>query len=140
MADVKLGVDVGGTFTDFAIFDSKTSSFSVGKTLTTSDDLSLGIVRGTREATERAGFEVRDVSQVIYGTTMVANLLLERKGVRVGLIATEGFRDILETGTEQRYDMYDLTARRAEPLVPRYLRQTIRERLDGEGKVLVPSI
>ena len=138
MAGVKLGVDVGGTFTDFAIFDSKTSSFSVGKTLTTSDDLSLGIVRGTREATERAGFEVRDVSQVIYGTTMVANLLLERKGVRVGLIATEGFRDILETGTEQRYDMYDLTARRAEPLVPRYLRQTIRERLDGEGKVLVP--
>lgn len=138
MADVKLGVDVGGTFTDFAVFDSETSSFSVGKTLTTSDDLSLGIIRGTREATQRAGFEVQDVSQVIYGTTMVANLLLERKGVRVGLIATEGFRDILETGTEQRYDMYDLTARRAEPLVPRYLRQTIRERLDGEGKVLVP--
>ena len=138
MADVRLGVDVGGTFTDFVVFDPETGSFSVGKTLTTSSDLSLGIIKGTGEATERAGFEVRDVSQVTYGTTMVANLLLERKGVKVGLVATEGFRDILETGTEQRYDMYDLTARRAEPLVPRHLRRTVRERIGWDGEVLAP--
>ena len=138
MADARLGVDVGGTFTDFVVFDAESGSFSVGKTLTTPQDLSLGIIRGTREAAERAGLEVRDISQVTYGTTLVANLLLERKGVRVGLIATEGFRDILETGTEQRYDMYDLTARRAEPLVPRNLRQTVRERVGWDGEVLVP--
>ena len=138
MADARLGVDVGGTFTDFVVFDPESGSFSVGKTLTTPQDLALGIIRGTREAAERSGFEVRDISQVAYGTTLVANLLLERKGVRVGLIATEGFRDILETGTEQRYDMYDLTARRAEPLVPRNLRRTVRERVGWDGEVLVP--
>ena len=138
MPDARLGVDVGGTFTDFVVFDPESGSFSVGKTLTTPQDLALGIIRGTREAAERAGFEVRDISQVTYGTTLVANLLLERKGVRVGLIATEGFRDVLETGTEQRYDMYDLTARRAEPLVPRNLRRTVRERVGWDGGVLVP--
>ena len=90
MPDARLGVDVGGTFTDFVVFDPESGSFSVGKTLTTPQDLKLGIIRGTREAAERAGFEVRDISQVTYGTTLVANLLLERKGVRVGLIATEG--------------------------------------------------
>ena len=138
MPDARLGVDVGGTFTDFVVFDPESGSFSVGKTLTTPQDLALGIIRGTRKAAERAGFEVRDISQVTYGTTLVANLLLERKGVRVGLIATEGFRDVLETGTEQRYDMYDLTAKRAEPLVPRNLRRTVRERVGWDGEVLVP--
>ena len=138
MADARLGVDVGGTFTDFVVFDPGSGSFSVGKTLTTPHDLALGIVRGAREAAERAGFQVWDISQVTYGTTLVANLLLERKGARVGLIATEGFRDVLETGTEQRYDMYDLAARRAEPLVPRRLRRTVRERVTWDGRVLVP--
>ena len=138
MADARLGVDVGGTFTDFVVFDPGSGSFSIGKTLTTPHDLALGIVRGAREAAERAGFQVGDISQVTYGTTLVANLLLERKGVRVGLIATEGFRDVLETGTEQRYDMYDLTARRADPLVPRRLRRTVRERVTWDGRVLVP--
>ena len=138
MPDVRLGVDVGGTFTDFVAFNPESGSFSVGKTLTTPHDLALGIIQGTREAAERSGFAVRDISQVTYGTTLVANLMLERKGVRVGLIATEGFRDVLETGTEQRYDMYDLTARRAEPLVPRNLRRTISERMSWDGQVLLP--
>ena len=138
MADARLGVDVGGTFTDFVVFDPDSGSFSIGKTLTTPHDLASGIIRGAGEAAEHSGFEVGDLSQVTYGTTLVANLLLERKGVRVGLIATEGFRDVLETGTEQRYDMYDLTARRAEPLVPRHLRRTVRERVGWDGKILVP--
>ena len=138
MPTVRLGIDVGGTFTDFTVFDPDTNVFSIGKTLTTPHDLSKGIIQGTNEATERAGFKVSDVSQVIYGTTMVANLLLERKGVRVGLIATFGFRDVLEMGTEQRYDMYDLSARRATPLVPRQLRQTIKERIGWDGQILIP--
>ena len=138
MPEVRLGVDVGGTFTDFVAYDSDTTSFSVGKTITTPQDLAVGIIQGTRETAERSGFEVSDVAQVTYGTTLVANLLLERKGVKVGLITTEGFRDVLETGTEQRYDMYDLTARRAEPLVPRHLRRTVPERVRWDGQVLVP--
>ncbi len=138
MSEVRLGVDVGGTFTDFVAHDSDTGFFSVGKTLTSQHDLAVGIVRGTRETAERSGFEVSDISLVTYGTTLVANLLLERKGVKVGLITTEGFRDVLETGTEQRYDMYDLTARRAEPLVPRHLRRTVSERMSFDGDVLVP--
>ena len=138
MPEVRLGVDVGGTFTDFVAHDPETGSFSVGKTLTTPHDLAVGIIQGTRETAERSGFEVSDVAQVTYGTTLVANLLLERKGVKVGLITTEGFRDVLETGTEQRYDMYDLTARRAEPLVPRHLRRTVPERIGWDGQVLVP--
>lgn len=138
MADIRLGIDVGGTFTDFTVFDSATNQFSVGKTLTTPDDLSRGIIFGTTEATEGSGFKVRDISQVIYGTTMVANLLLERKGVNVGLIATNGFRDVLETGTEQRYDMYDLSAKRATPLVPRHLRKTVKERIGWDGQILLP--
>ena len=138
MPEVRLGVDVGGTFTDFVVCDPDTGSFSVGKTLTTPHDLAVGIIQGTRETAERSGFEVSDISQVTYGTTLVANLLLERKGVKVGLITTEGFRDVLETGTEQRYDMYDLTARRAESLVPRHLRRPVTERMSFEGEVLVP--
>ena len=137
MPEVRLGVDVGGTFTDFVAYDSDTGSFSVGKTLTTPHDLAVGIIQGTRETAERSGFKVSDISQVTYGTTLVANLLLERKGVKVGLIATEGFRDVLETGTEQRYDMYDLTARRAESLVPRHLRRTVPERMSWDGQVLL---
>ena len=138
MSEVRLGVDVGGTFTDFVAHDSDTGFFSIGKTLTSQDDLAVGIVRGTRETAERSGFIVSDISLVTYGTTLVANLLLERKGVKVGLITTEGFRDVLETGTEQRYDMYDLTARRAEPLVPRHLRRPVPERMSFDGEVLVP--
>ena len=137
MPEVRLGVDVGGTFTDFVAYDSDSGAFAIGKTLTTPQDLALGIVQGTRETAVRSGFEVSDVTQVTYGTTLVANLLLERKGVNVGLITTEGFRDVIETGTEQRYDMYDLTARRAEPLVPRHLRRTVTERMSWDGQVLV---
>ena len=138
MAHIRLGIDVGGTFTDFAVYDPESSTFSVGKTLSTFQDLSLGIIQGARETFDRLSDGVQDVVQVIYGTTMAANLLVERKGVRVGLIATDGFRDSLEMGTEQRYDMYDLSAVRAEPLVPRHLRRTISERLSWEGEVLRP--
>lgn len=138
MPDLRLGVDVGGTFTDFVAFEADSGSFTIGKTLTTPQDLAVGIIRGTRETAESSGFDVRDLSQVTYGTTLVANLLLERKGVKVGLITTEGFRDVLETGTEQRYDMYDLTARRAESLVPRNLRRTVSERMSWDGRVLLP--
>ena len=74
MPEVRLGVDVGGTFTDFVAYDSDTTFFSVGKTITTPQDLAVGIIQGTRETAERSGFEVSDVAQVTYGTTLVANL------------------------------------------------------------------
>jgi N-methylhydantoinase A/oxoprolinase/acetone carboxylase beta subunit len=138
MPGIRLGIDVGGTFTDFAVFDPESNSFSVGKTLSTLQDLSLGIIQGARETFDGLSAGVQDIVQLVYGTTMVANLLVERKGVQVGLITTDGFRDSLEMGTEQRYDMYDLSAVRAEPLVPRRLRRTISERVNWEGDVLRP--
>ena len=138
MPQIRLGIDVGGTFTDFAVFDPETGTFSVGKTLNTQQDLSIGIIQGTQETLEGLRVGVQDLAQIIYGTTLAANLLVERNGVRVGLIATDGFRDTLEMGTEQRFDMYDLSAMRAEPLVPRQLRRTISERMSSSGEVLLP--
>jgi len=138
MPQLSLGIDVGGTFTDFAIYDPEAHTFSVGKGLSDPQNRSVGVVQRAREVFDRLGIKIADVGQITYGTTMAANLLLERKGVRVGLIATDGFRDTLEMGTEQRFDLYDLSARGAEPLVPRYLRKTISERVDFEGRVLRP--
>ena len=138
MSRLSLGIDVGGTFTDFAIYDPEANTFSVGKGLSDPQNRSVGVVQRAQEVFDRLGIKITDVSQIVYGTTMAANLLLERKGVRVGLIATDGFRDTLEMGTEQRFDLYDLSARGAEPLVPRYLRKTVSERVNFEGKVLRP--
>ena len=138
MPQLSLGIDVGGTFTAFAILDPETETFSVGKSLTTAKNPSTGVVPGSLQVFGRLGFSAKEVAQVIQGTTMVANFLLERSGAKVGLITTKGFRDSLEMGTEQRYDMYDLSARPAEPLVPRYLRHGISERVSWEGEVLRP--
>jgi len=138
MARLSLGIDVGGTFTDFVVYDPEANYFSVGKHLTTPDNPSVGVIAGTQEILQRLRVATSDLSHIVHGTTLVSNLLIQRKGTKVGLIATEGFRDALELGREQRYDMYDLFIKRAEPLVPRYLRRAVSERVDWEGKVLRP--
>ena len=93
---------------------------------------------GVKELFNSLKFDSNLINQVIHGTTMVANQIIERKGAIVGLISTKGFRDNLELGREQRYDMYDLFLKKATPLVPRYLRHTISERIDWEGNILKP--
>jgi N-methylhydantoinase A len=138
LSKVSFGVDVGGTFTDFVVFNHETKKYSLGKRLSTPENPSKGILAGVQDLLELLNIPASAIEHVIHGTTMVANKIIERKGAKVGLISTEGFRDNLELGREQRYDMYDLFIRRAEPLVPRYLRRTVFERVDWEGNTLRP--
>jgi len=138
MARHKLGVDVGGTFTDFVLLNEGDGKMEVGKTLTTPEDPSKAVIKGAGETLERAGVPIEDLSTVIHGTTLVTNTLIEHKGVATGLIATKGFRDVLETGNENRYELYDLSIERPKPLVPRRFRLGVSERITAEGGIRLP--
>jgi N-methylhydantoinase A len=133
---MRLGTDVGGTFTDFVLLDSRQDGVGVGKLLTTPDDPSRAVLEGTEALTSQNGVQIRDVHQFVHGTTLVTNTIIERKGARTGLIATRGFRDALEIGREIRYDMYDLFIERPEPIVPRFLRLEVGGRLAADGTLL----
>ncbi len=78
------------------------------------------------------------MADIVHGTTLVTNAVIERRGARLGLITTAGFRDVLEAGTEQRYDIYDLFLRYPDPLVPRHRRLEVAERIDRDGQVVTP--
>ncbi len=134
----RIGVDVGGTFTDFVMVDEARDLIFTGKRLTTPGDPSVAIIEGTERLLNEAGTKIGAVDSIVHGTTLVTNTVIERKGARVGLITTKGFRDSLEMGGEIRYDLYDLFLERPEPLAPRYLRVEVDERIDAEGKVLRP--
>ena len=135
---IRVGVDVGGTFTDFVLVDEKRDLIFTGKRLTTPEDPSLAITDGLDRLVSESGTSVPELDTVVHGTTLVANTIIERKGAKVGLITTKGFRDSLEMGREIRYDLYDLFFEKPEPLVPRFLRQPVDERIDAKGNVLRP--
>lgn len=135
---VRVGADIGGTFTDLVLVDPRDGSVRLGKTLTTPANLMDGVVNGLGELLARTGHAMSNLANVVHGTTIVTNALIERKGVRVGLITTAGARDALEMGREFRYDIYDLALQRPEPLVPRHLRMEVTERLSVDGEVLRP--
>ncbi|MBV8450246.1 MAG: hydantoinase B/oxoprolinase family protein [Hyphomicrobiales bacterium] len=134
----RIGFDIGGTFTDFILLDPARSQIDLHKSLTTPQDPSVGALEGIEELLARAGVALSDVDTIVHGTTLVTNALIERRGAVLGLITTEGFRDVLEMGTEQRYDIYDLFLRYPEPLVPRRRRLEVKERLDRDGNVVEP--
>ena len=123
------GADVGGTFTDIALYDAQTRTLMLNKLLTTPDDPRRAIVDGLAALGVQAEI-------VVHGTTLVTNALIERRGVPVGLITTEGYRDVLEIGTELRYDTFDLQMERPAPLVERRMRLPVRERLGADGTVV----
>jgi N-methylhydantoinase A len=132
----RLGCDIGGTFTDFVLVNDQTGKFITNKCLTTPVDPSEAVEQGIRQLIDlRPGF-VPDVDEIIHGTTLVINAIIERKGARTGLITTKGFRDVLELGREVRYDAYDIFSEYPEPLVPRYLRQEVSERVTSNGRVI----
>src|SRR6201994_2535079 len=137
-ARYRIGFDIGGTFTDFILLDTKQSEIRLHKCLTTPHDPSVGALQGLTELLQPVGLTLADVDDVVHGTTLVTNALIERSGARLGLITTHGFRDILEMGTEQRYDIYDLFLKFPDPLVSRRHRLEVSERMDRDGNVLVP--
>ena len=132
----RIGFDIGGTFTDFILHDSGTAEIRLHKCLTTPDDPSLGALEGLEAICEAAGISLSEVAQVVHGTTLVTNAIIERRGAKLGLITTRGFRDSLEMASEQRYDIYDLFLAFPEPLVPRHLRLEVTERVLADGSVL----
>jgi len=132
----RIGVDIGGTFTDLVVFDDATGSFAVGKTLTTPHDPSQAVETLVLESLEREGIAIGSVKQLIHGTTLVTNAIIERTGSRTALLATLGFRDSIEIMRENRYELYDLLLEMPQPLIPRYLRFGVPQRTLADGTTL----
>ena len=136
-ASWRIGVDIGGTFTDIVLWDSQGGEMILDKILTTPDDPSLAVLEGIERVLKANQISTQELSSVIHGTTLVANALIERKGVTTGLITTSGFRDVLEIGREWRYDLFNLDIEMPKPLVPRHLRFEATERIGPDGDVLI---
>ena len=136
MVRYRLGVDIGGTFTDFALIDDASGKVSVNKALTTPHDPSEVIMKGTKALLDREGLSASQLDVIVQGTTLATNALIEGKGAKTGLITTQGFRDILEMRRETRYDLYDLFIELPELVVPRHLRLGVRERVNKDGKII----
>src|ERR1043166_5072272 len=138
MSTYRVGLDIGGTFTDFVLYDGAHRRISLHKCLTTPHDPSVAALAGLGELAGEAGIAIADIGEIIHGTTLVTNAIIERRGAKVGLLTTQGFRDVLEMGTEQRYDIYDLFLKFPAPLVPRRRRVEIPERMDARGHIVTP--
>jgi N-methylhydantoinase A/oxoprolinase/acetone carboxylase beta subunit len=134
----RLGCDIGGTFTDFVLLNDQTGEITINKCLTTPRDPSDAVEQGIKEIERRAPGFVGKMDEVIHGTTLVINSIIERKGAVTGLITTRGFRDVLELGREIRYAPYDIFAEFPKPLVPRRFRMEVDERIRSDGTVLKP--
>jgi N-methylhydantoinase A len=133
---IRLGVDIGGTFTDVALEVGDRRYTAKG--LTTPRAPEAGVLAVARTIIAEAGLAPGDVQLIIHGTTLATNALIERKGAKIALLTTEGFRDVLEIRHENRFEQYDVNIDLPPPLVPRRLRLPIRERIDAQGSVLVP--
>jgi len=133
---IRIGADVGGTFTDVVI-EMPDGSFESTKVLTTHGGPEEGILAGISEIAIEHDVDMADVEQVIHGTTLATNALIERRGAKTALVTTEGFRDVIETRTEGRFEQYDLNIVLPTPLIERKDRFTVPERLNARGEVLV---
>ncbi len=134
--EVRVGADIGGTFTDIAL-DMRGTLYST-KLLTTHGAPEQAILDGLVEVAAQAGIELGEIGLLIHGTTLATNALIERRGARVAFVTTEGFRDVIEMRTESRFAQYDVNLRLPEPLVPREDRFTVRGRIDASGRELQP--
>ncbi len=132
----RLGVDIGGTFTDVVLEIDK-KRFST-KVLTTYAAPENAIVDGMHQVCAKAGVTPAAIDQIIHGTTLATNALIERRGAKTALITTEGFRDVIEMRTESRFEQYDLNLTLPEPLLARNRRYVLRERMDATGAALIP--
>ena len=137
MAALRVGVDVGGTFTDVVAIDDR-GAIHYAKVSSTPADQSLGVVEALRRLLAEVRARPGDVAVFVHGTTVATNTLLERKGARVGLVTTRGFRDVLHIGRQSRPHLYDLYVHRPAPLVPRRHRREVDERTLHTGEVSTP--
>jgi N-methylhydantoinase A len=136
MLKARLAIDIGGTFTDLAlVIDARRAS---AKVLTTPRAPEEGVMTGIDLILRQAALAPANIGVMIHGTTLATNAIIERKGARTALIVTQGFRDSIEMAFENRFEQYDIFMQKPAPLVPRDLRLTVPERLDGRGNVLIP--
>lgn len=134
-SSVRLGVDIGGTFTD-VVLEKDGDQFST-KVLTTYAAPENAIIDGMHQVCAKAGIQPSAIDQIIHGTTLATNALIERRGAKTALITTEGFRDVIEMRTESRFEQYDLNLNLPDPLLPRHMRFTVPGRVDANGEILV---
>jgi N-methylhydantoinase A len=134
----RLGVDVGGTFTDLCLFDEHSGDVEVVKTPSTPADQSVGIEVGLRALLAQAGVQPGQLGYLGHGSTVATNAMLEGKLARTGLITTAGFRDLLEIRRQKRPSLYDLFFDKPEPIVPRHLRLEVPERIGADGEIVTP--
>jgi len=135
---LKVGVDVGGTFTDVCLLDAVSGEVWVDKLPSTVGDQSIAFVEGLMKVLQKAERGPAEIDFLVHGTTVATNALLEHKGARTALLTTRGFRDVLEIGTQQRRELYSVVQSRPPVLVPRYLRREVTERVAADGTVVTP--
>ena len=133
-----LGIDIGGTFTDVVVQDHEKAHQFSRKLLTTHDDPARAVLTGVAEVIHEDGVPATEIGRVVHATTLFTNALIERKGAETGLIATEGFRDVVEIGRERKYELYDIHIQKPLPLAPRERRLEARERMNFDGTVKTP--
>jgi len=134
----RLGIDIGGTFTDATLIDENTGEIRIGKVPSTPEDPSIGFTNATDRILLEASVAPDEVEYVVHGTTVATNAIIERKVAPTGFITSDGFRDLLEIQRQIRPTRYDLHFEKPRPLVPRYLCFGVPERLDAQGCVLTP--
>ena len=134
----RIGVDIGGTFTDFALYDPGNGKMAVHKQLTTPRDPSAAVIEGCARLVGDNSLSIRDVGDIVHGTTLVTNAVIERRGAVTGMLATVGFSDILDMGFERRYDLFDLRVKYPPPLVLRRHRIEVTERIRHDGSIDQP--
>ena len=138
----RIGVDVGGTFTDLIYLDPETGDMDIHKLSTTPDDPSQGVVAGLQALMAQSGIDPAEVAQLLHGTTTATNAVLEAKGARAGMITNDGFRDIIHIGRHQRPDHYSIMQEipwQDRPLIQRRYRKTVPGRLvPPTGEELIP--
>ncbi|WP_419899294.1 hydantoinase/oxoprolinase family protein [Roseomonas sp. USHLN139] len=132
---IRIGIDIGGTFTDLQILDERSGALRSLKTPTTPEDPSIGLITGLNEAATRYGFGLTDIRILLHGTTIATNAVLERRLARGVLLTTAGFEDVLEIGRHSRKDIYGLKPHHDAPLIPRDRRLGVAERIRGDGSV-----
>ncbi|MCP4875088.1 MAG: hydantoinase/oxoprolinase family protein [Gammaproteobacteria bacterium] len=135
-SSIRMGVDIGGTFTD-VVLEINAEQFS-SKVLTTYFAPEDAIITGMKQVCEQAAIQPSRIEQIIHGTTLATNALIERRGAKTALITTQGFRDVIEMRSESRFEQYDLNLTLPEPLLPRQQRYTLEERIGAQGNVLIP--